>query len=549
MHAEDCRGRRHRRPPHGPRPRAGSRCARPRDPARSRAASMLSDACVRAATRRPRTRSEPSAGRRPAPGDPARRAAARCPAATAAARGPAATATCRCSGSSSAGRATQTPAGVSTCSPPVAARIAASSGSLAPRSRYSAAVGATSPSVRPSGRRPGPGLRHAHRVGAALEGRDRRLVHARRHLAQVDGRGLEVRPHERHAGRVEVARRAVGVDALDPQVGPPATVDERGLDAAALLARERPAHHLADELGEALPADPALRPAARRVRRPGDRPPQPVLPLREERIVARRDEDRLGGRLGRRAVVAQQRRQPALDAAQDRRRRGQDREELLLHDLLAGDLLGLLEEDVRDGGRVGWRSRSARRRRFASCSRNGLAPPPAPTVESVIPAAFIGSRISSYWPLLDQPSVSRMMWRRVAVALLERLHRLVQAREDVRLAERRDPGDRPLQVRDAAQGRRLDDPVRLLVEGDDAQLVALGQRRGGPQDRLLADVDLLDARRCRPPPPMPPSKLLQWQASMEPDLSMTTTRATSGCFWRSRTPMSTGSASSSGVSV
>ena len=52
-----------------------------------------------------------------------------------------------------------------------------------------------------------------------------------------------------------------------------------------------------------------------------------------------------------------------------------------------------------------------------------------------------------------------------------------------------------------------------------------------------------------PPLPMPPSNELQWQASIEPDLSMTTTSATSGCFSRSRTPMSTGSVSSSGVSV
>ncbi len=51
------------------------------------------------------------------------------------------------------------------------------------------------------------------------------------------------------------------------------------------------------------------------------------------------------------------------------------------------------------------------------------------------------------------------------------------------------------------------------------------------------------------PPPMPPLKLLQWQASIEPDLSMTTTSATSGCFSRSRTPMSTGSVASSGVSA
>ena len=43
------------------------------------------------------------------------------------------------------------------------------------------------------------------------------------------------------------------------------------------------------------------------------------------------------------------------------------------------------------------------------------------------------------------------------------------------------------------------------------------------------------------------SNVLQWQAAIEPDLSMTTTRAMSGCFWRSRTPMSTGSDSSSGV--
>jgi hypothetical protein len=49
------------------------------------------------------------------------------------------------------------------------------------------------------------------------------------------------------------------------------------------------------------------------------------------------------------------------------------------------------------------------------------------------------------------------------------------------------------------------------------------------------------------PPPMPPSNVLQWQASIDPDLSITTTSATSGCFSRSRTPMSTGSVSSIGV--
>ena len=44
------------------------------------------------------------------------------------------------------------------------------------------------------------------------------------------------------------------------------------------------------------------------------------------------------------------------------------------------------------------------------------------------------------------------------------------------------------------------------------------------------------------------SKVLQWQAAIEPDSSMTTTSATSGCFSRSRTRISTGSAASSGVS-
>ena len=46
-----------------------------------------------------------------------------------------------------------------------------------------------------------------------------------------------------------------------------------------------------------------------------------------------------------------------------------------------------------------------------------MAPPPAPTVESVIPSAFILARIWSYCPDVDQPSVSRMMCRRVAVAV------------------------------------------------------------------------------------------------------------------------------------
>ena len=66
---------------------------------------------------------------------------------------------------------TQASAGSASSSPPVAPRIAPSSGSFAPSSRYSAAVGATRPE-RPAQRRgPRLGLRHAHRVGAALERR------------------------------------------------------------------------------------------------------------------------------------------------------------------------------------------------------------------------------------------------------------------------------------------------------------------------------------------------------------------------------------------
>ncbi len=57
----------------------------------------------------------------------------------------------------------------------------------------------------------------------------------------------------------------------------------------------------------------------------------------------------------------------------------------------------------------------------------------------------------------------------------------------------RDRVELRLQVRDAAEGRGLHDPVRRGVERDDAELVLRGERGRGPQDRLLADVGLLDA--------------------------------------------------------
>ena len=53
----------------------------------------------------------------------------------------------------------------------------------------------------------------------------------------------------------------------------------------------------------------------------------------------------------------------------------------------------------------------------------------------------------------------------------------------------------------AAERLRLDDPVGLLVERHDAELVALGQRGRRAQDRLLADVDLAHAADAGPAAP------------------------------------------------
>ena len=166
----------------------------------------------------------------------------------------------------------------------------------------------------------------------------------------------------------------------------------------------------------------------------------------------------------------------------------------------------------------------------------------------MIPAAFICLRISSYWPLLDQPSVSRMMWRRVAVAPLSdctawsRPAKMfvwpsgaIPAIAPCRSA--RPPSGAVLTTQCACSSKATTPSSSRSVSAEAARRIA----------SLPMSIFLTPAIPV--PPPMPPSKLLQWQASMEPDLSMTTTSATSGCFCRSRTPMSTGSASSSGVSV
>ena len=127
------------------------------DAARSRAANRPSPAAVRAAVRprRRRDAADPRAGAPRTRAARSRRAAARCRAATAAAPGPAGAATGRCIATSRSRSWRHGSSGVSTTLPPVAVRSAARNGSFAPSRRYSAAVGATSPTVRPERRRPG----------------------------------------------------------------------------------------------------------------------------------------------------------------------------------------------------------------------------------------------------------------------------------------------------------------------------------------------------------------------------------------------------------
>ena len=101
-------------------------------------------------------------------------------------------------------------------------------------------------------KRPGRVLGHPHRVGARFDLAEGRLVHARCGLDQVDGslRFEEPRDDDR-ARRVEVARRPIGLDALDVERGLPADRLEGRLDAPGLLAREGPAHELVEEAVEA----------------------------------------------------------------------------------------------------------------------------------------------------------------------------------------------------------------------------------------------------------------------------------------------------------
>ena len=175
-----------------------------------------------------------------------------------------------------------------------------------------------------------------------------------------------------------------------------------------------------------------------------------------------------------------------------------------------------------------------------------MAPPPAPTVESVIPSAFIWARIWSYWPLVLQPSVSRMMWRRVAV---------VFSRDCTAWSRPEKMFVWPFASMLAIA------PCRSVIPPNGSVLTTQCAEESNATTPSWSCADSAEAARriaslpmstfltpaIPDPPPMPLPKLLQWQAAMDPDLSMTTTSATSGCFCLSRTPMSTGSVASSGV--
>ena len=307
-------GRPARRAMRRPRPSSTSPVHAPRTGPRPRP-------CARPPRRRPRPDARaPTPPRRRTRGARSTRAAARCRAATGAAPARAAAATGRSNATVVRRSWTHGSSGVS-IDGPAGRRRGAPRGTArsCPSSRYSAAVGATSPTVRPSGVVPGRVwvTRTAYAPGSISPSGASYTPGAT--WTSVDVARLEVRPDDDRVVVVEVARRAVGLDALDVQRGLAARRVERRLDAAGLLARERPRHELAEEPREAVPADPVACPAPGRVGRPRDGPPQAVLPLGEERIVARRHEHGLRGGLGRRPVVAAQPRQALVEPAQDRR--------------------------------------------------------------------------------------------------------------------------------------------------------------------------------------------------------------------------------------
>ena len=105
---------------------------------------------------------------------------------------------------------------------------------------------------------------------------------------------------------------------------------------------------------------------------------------------------------------------------------------------------------------------------------------------------------SAYCPLDDQPSVSRMMWRRVAVAPSSSSTAASSPLKMFVWPSGRMPAIAPCRSPTLPSGCGVDHPVGGFVERHHAELVAFGQRGGGAQDGLLADVGLAHAADAGP---------------------------------------------------
>ena len=396
-----------------------------------------------------------------------------------------------------------------------------------PRRRNSSAVGETMPSVRLAESVPLRALQrlcHAHEVGARILGADRARVAARPDLLEHRLGRLEVGRDEAHDRAVEVARAALVVERghLDVQLASIAGA-EAHVDALGVLRRKRPRHELRGQGPELGRSDPRRRPLLARVARPRDRASEAVLPLREERVLAAGQQRDRGAALGRRGVVAEELGQPAgIEPVEDLGARRWDRLERLLDDLLAGGADRLAQEDVRDRRRVGRVVVATTRllgqagggpgRSAAGADRRERDPGRPHVVQQLVVRAGCRPAVGDE----DDVAQGGRVVDEVVVGGL-------QAGVDVRVAV----GAEAEPVADGAEvdRRGADRPVRVLVEGDDAELVGRRERLGGAQDRLLGDVDLLEAalarwvgrvarcRRCSgsrpccptcpPPPPSP----------------------------------------------
>ena len=207
-----------------------------------------------------------------------------------------------------------------------------------------------------------------------------------------------------------------------------------------------------------------------------------------------------GRRLGGRPVVAEELREPLVEPRAGSASPRLDREERLLDDLLAGDLLGLLQEDVGDARRVASPRRSAHHRPSRGSRGTGSTAARTDRREGDARGLHPGQDRPSYWPDVDQPSVSRMMSRLVAVARRV-THRLVEAGEDIRLAVGRIPANWPWRSLDLAERLGPADPVCRLVERDDAEFVVLGSAAAA---RRIASLPMSTLRT--PPMPVPPRR-------------------------------------------